>query len=85
MADLQELNERIEFRRSALKKLRAAYIALVDGGVKSYTIGDRELTHLDLPSLRKQIAVAEAELDNLMVLRDNKKPRKAFGVIPCDW
>ena len=36
--DKVELRARLEFRQKALSKLRKAYLALLDGGVKSYTI-----------------------------------------------
>lgn len=32
MADKTELKARLEFRKKALEKLRAAYLALLDGG-----------------------------------------------------
>ena len=51
--DKVELRARLDFWQSALSKLRAAYLALVDGGVKSYVIDDRELTRFDLPDLKQ--------------------------------
>lgn len=85
MTDATELKARLEFWKNALSKLRAAYLALVDGGVKSYTIDDRQLTRFDLPSLKDEIKEAEKKVDELTALLSNKKPRKAFGVIPRDW
>lgn len=85
MIDKTELKARLDFRKKALEKLRKAYLALVDGGVKSYTIDDRQLTRLDLRSLKKEIDETEAEVDELTALLSQKKPRKAFGVIPRDW
>ncbi len=85
MADATELKARLEFWKSALSKLRAAYLALVDGGVKSYTIDDRQLTRFDLPSLKDEIKEAEKKVDELTALLSNKRPRKAFGIIPRDW
>lgn len=85
MADVTELKARLEFWKSALAKLRAAYLALVDGGVKSYTIDDRQLTRFDLPSLKDEIKEAEKKVDELTALLSNKRPRKAFGIIPRDW
>lgn len=38
--DKVELRARLDFWQSALSKLRAAYLALVDGGVKSYVIDE---------------------------------------------
>lgn len=83
--DKTEIKARLEFWKSALSKLRAAYLALVDGGVKSYTIDDRQLTRFDLPSLKDEIKEAEKKVDELTALLSNKRPRKAFGIIPRDW
>lgn len=85
MADKTEIRARLAFWKQALEKLRAAYIALIDGGVKSYTINDRQLTRLDLPSLKREIEEAEAKVDELENLLQNQRPRKAFGVLPRDW
>lgn len=85
MADKIELRSRLEFQKEALQKLRKAYLALVDGGVKSYTIDDRELTRFDLPDLRKEIESAEKAVDDLTAQLNGKKPRRAFGIVPCDW
>ena len=62
MANKVELRARLDFWQAALKKLRTAYLALVDGGVKSYMIDDRQLTRFDLPALQKQIEEAEAKI-----------------------
>ena len=85
MASAVELRARLDFWQTALKKLREAYLALVDGGVKSYMIDDRQLTRLDLPALEKQIEEAEAKVDELEGLLNGQRPRRAFGVIPKDW
>ena len=85
MPDLTEMKARLDFRKKALEKLRAAYLALVDGGVKSYMIDDRQLTRLDLATLKKENEIAEKEVDELTALVADKKPRKAFGIVPRDW
>ncbi len=85
MADLTDLKVRLDFWKSALEKLRAAYIALVSGGVKSYTIDDRQLTRFDLPALKSEIEDAERRVDELTSQLKGGRPRKAFGVIPRDW
>lgn len=85
MTNSAELNARLNFREKALEKLREAYLALVDGGVKSYTIDDRQLTRFDLPALKKEIDEAEKEVDQLTALISGRKPRKAFGIVPRDW
>ncbi len=85
MADMVELKARLAFRREALTKLRKAYLALVDGGVKSYTIDDRALTRFDLPDLKREIEDAEKAVDELTAQLSGKKPRRAFAVLPRDW
>ena len=83
--DRTELQARIAFRKSALEKLRAAYLALIDGGVKSYTIDDRELTRFDIDKLKNEIEAMEKEVDTLEAMLAGGRARKAFGVLPRDW
>lgn len=85
MASKDEIRIRLEFWQTALQKLRAAYIALVDGGVQSYTIDNRSLTRFDLPSLLKEIKEAERKVDELTALLNDKKSRRAFGIVPRNW
>lgn len=85
MASKTEIKIRLEFWKNALEKMQAAYLALVDGGVKSYTIDDRSLTRFDLPDLLKEIQAAEKKIDELEALVKGQRPRKAFGVLPRDW
>lgn len=85
MATREEMQERLTYWRKALQKLMDAYIALVEGQVKSYSIDDRELTRLDLPSLKKAINDAEAKVDQYEDLLNGKKPRKIVAVVPRDW
>ena len=85
MATVTELNIRLKFWQDALVKMRAAYLALVDGGVQSYTIDDRSLTRFDLPALLKEIEEAEKKVDELTALTNGRKSRKAFGIVPRNW
>jgi len=85
MVDSTEIKARLEFRKQALTRLRAAYLALIDGGVKTYTIADRQLTRYDLPDIKDEIDELEDEIDELEGLLSNTRPRKAFGIIPRDW
>ena len=80
-----ELRERIRFRRAALKELRNAYIGLVDGRHKSYTIGARTLTRLDLEKLAKEIRQMENELDALESQASGGGSRRIVGIIPRGW
>ncbi len=85
MADKKELRARLEFWRSALEKLREAYLYLLDGGVKSYKLGNEELTRLDLTALQKRIEEAEKKVDELEALVNGGRARRAFSVVPMDW
>lgn len=80
-----ELRARLAFWQDALEKLRKAYLALLDGGAKSYKLDDMELTRLDLTSLSKRIEEAEAKVDELTALVDGRSARRAFAVVPCDF
>lgn len=83
--DKATVQERLTYWREQLGKLMDAYAALISGGVKSYQIDDRQLTRFDIPSLRKAIDEAEEKVDQLEVLLEEIKPRKAFGILPRDW
>ena len=85
MTDKVELQARLEFWKSALSELRSAYLALIGGGVQSYTIDNRQLTRFDIPSLKNEIAEAEKKVDELSALLRGQRPRKAFGIIPREW
>lgn len=85
MASREELNIRLKFHRAAAEKLRAAYIALVDGGVQSYSIGSRSLTRLDISKIMEEIRQHEKEADALEEVLRGGKRRKAVGVVPRDW
>ena len=85
MANVVELRARLDFWQKALEKLRVAYLKLLDGGVKSYRIEDRELTRFDLPKLQEEIKSAEKKVDELTTLLEGQKPRRAIAVIPRDW
>ena len=85
MANVVELRARLDFWQKALEKLRVAYLKLLDGGVKSYRIDDRDLTRFDLPKLQEEIKSAEKKVDELTTLLEGQKPRRAIAVIPRDW
>lgn len=85
MASKEDLKIRLEFHRAAAEKLREAYIALVDGGVSSYTVGSRSLTKLDIQKIMAEIRGHEKEIDGLEEALRCGKRRKAVGVVPRDW
>lgn len=85
MPSKEDLNIRLKFHRAAAEKLRAAYIALVDGGVQSYSIGSRSLTRLDISKLMEEIKGHEKAADELEGQLRGGSRRKAVGVVPRDW
>ena len=86
MANKKELTIRLERRRKALDAAWDAYTALLNGQVKSYAIGSRNLTRFDLPQLEETIAKLEKEVDELEAAVSNGgKRRKAVGVVARDW
>lgn len=85
MANRMIIRERLSFWQGVHEKLQKAYIALIEGGVKSYMIDDRQLTRFDIPDLKNEIEECEQKIDELSAALEGKRPRKAFGVIPRDW
>lgn len=85
MASRVIIEKRLAFRERALEKLYDAYEKLVDGGVKSYMIDDRQLTRFDIPALAEEIKTMENEIDELTSELNGSKRRRAFGVLPRDW
>ena len=83
--DRTEIQARLAFEKSKLEKLREAYLALLDGGVKSYRLDDRSLTKFDLDTLGDEIDAAEKKVDELTSLLEGGGRRKSVGVIPRVW
>lgn len=79
------VKERLAFKKEAYAKLMDAYLALIDGGVKSYTIDNRQLSKFDLAEIKRELESLEEQIDALEAMLDGKAPRKAFAVIPKDW
>ncbi len=83
--DRIEIEARLAFYKTMLVKLREAYLALIDGGVQSYTIDDRSLTRFDIPKVMDEIKNAEKMVDELTALLSGRGRRKAFAILPRDW
>ncbi len=81
----QEAKLLCEHYTTLIEKLMAAKIALIDGGVQSYTIDGRSLTKFDLDKLSKEIDDAVKKRDEYRALANGARPRKAFGIIPRDF
>ena len=65
-------------------KLYTAYEALLDGGVQSYRIDDRELTRFDLKQLWSEIEEVEEKIDELEAALAGAGARKTVAVVPRD-
>ena len=85
MASREIIQKRLTYWESVYEKLQEAYLALVEGGVKSYTINDRSITKFDIPNLLEQIEEVERKIDELTSMLEGKAARKAVGIIPRDW
>jgi hypothetical protein len=80
-----EAKSSLEFHRAALQKLRDAYLALVDGGVQSYSIGSRSLTKFDLSDISDEIQAHERKIAELEAVLRGGSRRRAVGVVPRDF
>lgn len=80
-----ELQIDLDFHKSAKEKLQAAYIAIADGGVQSYSIGSRTVTKHDLPKLREEISEHNKAIGELQSLLSGQSRRKAVGIVIRDW
>lgn len=67
-----------------LGKLMDAQLALISGGVKSYTIDDRTLTRFDIDKLAEEIESIMTKLDEYEAILDGGSRRKAVGIVPRD-
>ncbi|MBR3742303.1 MAG: hypothetical protein IKN04_17915 [Clostridia bacterium] len=67
--------------RSLLALYKEAEIALVDGQAKSYKIGTREFTALDLPVILQRIRELAKTIEGL---EGNMRTKRAVMVVPRD-
>ena len=74
-----------EYYDKLITTLTQAKLALVDGGVKSYTIDGRSLTRFDIDALTKEIDDAVNKRSEYAAIMNGRKARKAFGIIPRDF
>lgn len=68
--------------RSLLALYKEAEIALVDGQAKSYKIGSREFTALDLPVILQRIRELAKTIEGL---EGNMRTKRAVMVVPRDF
>jgi len=84
-AKKKRVQHRLEWWSKHLERLMEAHVALVEGGVRSFKIENRELTHFDISSLLRDIAEAEKKVDELEATLAGHGTRKIVGVVPRDW
>ena len=84
MISKEEATELHNYYDQLIKKLMAAKIALLDGGVQSYTIDDRSLTKFDMSKLSDEIDDAVNKRAKYAAIMNGKSVRKAVGVVPRD-
>ncbi len=79
------IKERLKYYQDVYEKYQKAYLALIEGGVKAYTIDDRSLTRFDLKDIKELLDSTETKIDELEALLSGRKARKAFAILPRDW
>lgn len=68
MASREVLIERRKYYSQLYEKLQDAILKLLDGGVKSYSIDNRQLTRYDIPQLEDELESIEKNLMSWMPL-----------------
>lgn len=81
----EDARQYYEYYSRLVDKLMAAKLALVDGGVKSYTIDDRSLTRFDIDKLTAELDDAIRKKEEYAALLNGGHSRRAVGCIPRDW
>lgn len=67
-----------------IDQLIQAQTALTNGGVKSYTIGDRQITKFDLTRLSQEINEAVEKQSYYDAILKGKPTRAIVGIVPTD-
>mgnify|MGYP007101836386 CR=1 FL=1 len=79
------IQERITYWTTVHEKLQAAYIALIEGGVKQYSLDDRQLTRFNLGEIATRMEEAEKKIEEYEALLNGGGRRKSVAVVPRDW
>lgn len=74
-----------DYYTTLVDKLVTAKLALVEGGVKSYTIDDRSLTKFDIDKLGMEIEDAIKKRSEYEAILNGRATRKAVAVVPRDF
>lgn len=74
----------LEYAQEMLSLWRDAERKLASGTVKSYAIGSRNLTYVDLRDIKERITYWENKVKELQLLASGKRIRRARRFIPRD-
>lgn len=83
----EQIQSQLAKKRERLELYYQQEAKMLNGGVQSYGIGNRNLAryNTDLNSIRYTIKSLEDEIILLEGQLAGKTPRKSVGVIPRDW
>lgn len=73
-----------EYYGAQIDRLIEAQTALTSGGVKSYTIGDRQITRFDLSRLSEEIEEAVKQQAKYEAIMKGKPVRAMAAIVPTD-
>lgn len=72
------------YHTERIDQLIQAQTSLTSGGVKSYTIGDRQITKFDLTRLSQEIDDAVEKQAYYDAILKGKSTRAIVGIVPTD-
>ncbi|MGN0787115.1 MAG: hypothetical protein ACI4OB_06960 [Christensenellales bacterium] len=81
----QEAKVLFEYYDSYIKKLMEAKIALIDGRISSYSIGDRSITRMNIKTLENDLDAAVKKRDEYRAIMEGRGTRSIVGIVPTDW
>lgn len=84
MVSKQTARKMYNYYTERIDQLIQAQTSLTTGGVKSYTIGDRQITKFDLARLSKEIDDAVEKQSYYDAILKGKPTRVIVGIVPTD-
>lgn len=84
MVSKQTAQKMYNYYTERIDQLIQAQTSLTSGGVKSYTIGDRQITKFDLTHLSKEIDDAVEKQSYYDAILTGKPTRAIVGIVPTD-
>lgn len=84
MIDKKTAKKMYNFYTERIDQLIQAQTSLTSGGVKSYKIGDMEITKFDMDKLSGMLEEAVEKQAYYGALMNGKATRKSVGIIPTD-